>query len=228
MHDCTSLRSENGLLLKCQHNCPSWSLVYLEVFYIFSASFLFVSPLQEHKDPALVNFQNSKKDFPLDMLGKTANIGSVQISGPQEWKFKSNTICRSSQYTSKQFNCTVIQWKTPSWPKFTRQKEFSSKENACQGNLLGRLYLILKLIGEWERPPVYANPCCWWKGDVSCFLFPFSFPPNVRALPSPPPPRLSSGRASFCIHIPPVSGESHFLRVCTSIPLIFPFSLWHE
>lgn len=64
----------------------------------FQCFFLFVFPLQEHKDPALVNFQSSKEDFPLDMLGKTANIKSVQISGPQEWKFKSNTICRSSLY----------------------------------------------------------------------------------------------------------------------------------
>lgn len=80
-------------------------------------------------------------------------------------------------YTSKQSNCSVIRWKTPSWPKFTHQKEFSSKENACQGNLLVRLCLILKLIGERERPQFMLILVADEKGR-----FLFSFSPNVKAL----------------------------------------------
>lgn len=68
-----------------------------------------------------------------------------------------------------------------------------------------------------------ANPCLVAyekKGLVFLFL-------SSLCLGIFPPSLLSpAGRASF--HIPPVLGKSSFLRVCTVISLIFPFSLRHE
>lgn len=72
-------------------------------------------------------------------------------------------------FTLEHFNCTAFQWKMLSRPKFANQREFSNKERPSES--LGRLRLILRLIGEWRNAT--ANPCLvayQEKGLVSLFL----------------------------------------------------------
>lgn len=217
MHDCTSLRSENGLLLKRQHNCPSWSSVSLQVLLHLQRFLLSVSPLQEHTDPVLVHFQNLKKDFPWDVLRKMANIGGIPKFGPPSENLSlipSAVLRRTPQ--SNRIALSSNGKRPPDLNSHTRKSFLARK--ICQGNVLGSLYLILKLTGEWERLRFMLILVEDEKG-----LFPFSLLPNVKALPL----CLSIRKGtilhphSTCVQRKPL------LKGLTFIPLIFAF-LQHE
>lgn len=179
MHDCTSLRSENGLLLKCQHNCPSWSLVYLGVVLHFQHFFLFVSPRAWKSSHG--NFLNSKATSLQSFWRKWQVLGVTGVLLPKSENLGPNAFCSSLHFTLEHFNCTAFQWKMLSRPKFANQREFSNKDRASES--LGRLRLILRLIGEWRDAA--ANPCLvayQQKGLVSLFLSSLClgiFPPRL-------------------------------------------------
>lgn len=135
--------------------------------FTFSA-LLFVCFSKSMKvQPRLISW--IQKRHPFSHSEENEVLGVTGVLLPKSENLGPNAFCSSLHFTLEHFNCTAFQWKMLSRPKFANQREFSNKERPSES--LGRLRLILRLIGEWRDAT--ANPCLvayQEKGLVSLFL----------------------------------------------------------